>query len=144
MIVNRRAFLASGAAVVAAGLLPACTVDGDEVAVVEGSDSVAVPPGFWMPAEEERHEVTWMCMPARRDVWGRDLPDVQATIAEIALATAAFEPVRMLVQPGDLDAAFDLVGSDVELIEASVDDLWARDTLPLFLVSESGDLAAGR
>ncbi|MEM7341359.1 MAG: agmatine deiminase family protein, partial [Actinomycetota bacterium] len=47
-------------------------------------------------------------------------------------------------QPGDLDAAFDLVGSDVELIEASVDDLWARDTLPLFLVSESGDLAAGR
>jgi agmatine deiminase len=85
-----------------------------------------------------------MCLPARRDVWGRFLPETQQAIAEIALAVAAFEPVRMLVHPDDLDLAFDLMGSEVEQIEAPVDDLWARDTLPLFLVDGVGGLAAGR
>ncbi len=103
-----------------------------------------MPQGFQMPAEEEPHAATWMCLPSRRDVWGRDLGSVQVTIADIALAIAEFEPVRMLARSGDLDRAAELVGSDVEVIEAPVDDLWARDTLPLFLVSDAGDLAAGR
>ena len=99
---------------------------------------------WWMPAEEARHEATWMCLPGRADVWGRFLPETQQTIADIALAIAAFEPVRMLVRPADLDRAGDLMGSDVELIEAPVDDLWARDTLPLFVIDGAGALAAGR
>ncbi|MEM1333949.1 MAG: agmatine deiminase family protein, partial [Actinomycetota bacterium] len=85
-----------------------------------------------------------MCFPGRTDVWGTYVSEVQAAIADIALAIAAFEPVRMLVAPGDVDRASDLVGADVELIPAPVDDLWARDTLPLFLVDGSGGLAAGR
>ncbi|MEM9563329.1 MAG: agmatine deiminase family protein [Actinomycetota bacterium] len=109
----------------------------------EGEGFVA-PEGFRMPAEDEPHAATWMCLPGRGDVWGRDLDAVQASIADIALTVAAFEPVRLLVRPRDLDRAADLVGSDVELIEAPVDDLWARDTLPLFLVSDDGELAAGR
>ncbi|MEM9133319.1 MAG: agmatine deiminase family protein [Actinomycetota bacterium] len=99
---------------------------------------------LWMPAEEEPHAATWMCFPGRTDVWGVDLPNVQATIADIGLAVARFEPVRMLVRPDDLALAADLVGTDVELIEAPVDDLWARDTLPLFLISAAGEPAAAR
>ncbi|MEM7271962.1 MAG: agmatine deiminase family protein [Actinomycetota bacterium] len=99
---------------------------------------------WWMPAEEARHEATWMCFPSRQDVWGRDLGDVQATIADIGLTVAEFEPVRLLVRPADLAIAKDLVGGDLELIEAPVDDLWARDTLPLFLVSDRGGLGAAK
>ncbi len=97
-----------------------------------------------MPAEETAHEATWMCFPGRADVWGRDLPDVQATIARLGLVIAQFEPVRMLVRPDQLARARSLVGRDIQLIEAPVDDLWARDTLPLFLVTDDGELAAGR
>ena len=157
MLISRRSALKAAIAAPAGLWLAACA-DSDEgstaaTSTSETTDSTAppdttgsdiVPAGFFMPAEEERHEATWMCMPARRDVWGPDLPDVQATIAEIGLAIAEFEPVRMLVNPNDLDLAFDLVGNDIELIEAPVDDLWARDTLPLFLVSEDGQLAASR
>lgn len=97
-----------------------------------------------MPAEDDRHAATWMCFPGRRAIWGRDLAAVQATIAEIGLVVARFETVRMLARPDDVARAQELVGSDLDVIEAPVDDLWARDTLPLFLVSESGDLAAAR
>ena len=97
-----------------------------------------------MPAEDGPHDATWMCFPGRADVWGRDLPDVQAAIADLGLTIAAFEPVRMLVRPEDRGLAADLVGTDIELIEGPVDDLWARDTLPLFLVGDDGRLAAGR
>ena len=129
-----------------AALLAACRgeVEGASPAELLSADDVVLPEGFRMPAEEEPHAATWMCLPARRDVWGSDLADVQASIADIARVIAAFEPVRMLVRPNDLALAKDLAGSDVELIEAPVDDLWARDTLPLFVVSESGELAAGR
>ncbi len=140
---NRRVFLVAGSAAVVAGLIPGCGGERTATAEVEGEDLV-MPKGFRMPAEDEPHAATWMCLPGRGDVWGRELESVQATIADIALTVAEFEPVRMLVRPGDLDRAADLVGADVELIEAPVDDLWARDTLPLFLVSDDGGLAAGR
>jgi len=105
--------------------------------------------GRWrMPAEETRHERTWMCWPSGHDIWGRALPDVQATIASIALSVAAFEPVSVLARPQQLRAARDRVGADVEVLEAPVDDLWARDTLPCFLVAKNPaaprSLAAGR
>lgn len=119
---------------------PTTDIDRD----VGTTNAAAVPTGLYMPAEEEPHEATWMCFPGRRDVWGRLLDDAQATIATIGLTVAEFEPVKMLVRPDDRTLAADLVGSDVELIEGPVDDLWARDTLALFLVSDDGDLAASR
>jgi len=101
-----------------------------------------------MPAEESLHAATWMCFPSSREVWGSDLVAVQGTIAEVALAISRFEPVRMLVRPDARQVALDLVGSDIELLDAPVDDLWARDTLPLFLravdPADATPLAAGR
>lgn len=85
-----------------------------------------------------------MCFPGRTQVWGSAIDDVQQDIARLALTIADFEPVRLLVRPNSIERARDLVGNDVEIIEAPVDDLWARDTLPLFLVSDEAELAAGR
>ena len=138
MPLTRRDFLVASAASSLGLVLAGCgeSTNGPELIMPDGS--------WWMPAEEARHEATWMCLPTRGDVWGRSLADVRRTIADIALTIAEFEPVRMLVHPDDLDLAADLMGSDVEHIEAPVDDLWARDTLPLFLVDGEGGLAAGR
>ncbi len=141
---RRRRLLRAGALGAAAAALAGCglLLGEDEAVSSVGVDVGAL--GFRMPAEEAPHAATWMCFPGRSDVWDIDLPDVQRTIAEIGLTIAAFEPVRMLVRPSDRDRAADLVGADIELIDAPVDDLWARDTLPLFLTSDDGRLAAAR
>jgi agmatine deiminase len=97
-----------------------------------------------MPAEDRRHARTWMCWPSSTGIWGGDLADVQDAIERIALTIVEFEPVSMLVRPAALAAARDRFGRDVELIDAPVDDLWARDTLPNFLSRPgAGGLAAG-
>lgn len=72
-----------------------------------------------------------MCWPSSKAVWGSDLTGVQDTIVEIALTIADFEPVSLLARPAEIAAVRRLV-KDVEVIEAPVDDLWARDTLPNF------------
>jgi agmatine deiminase len=86
-----------------------------------------------------------MCWPSSAAVWGSALPSVQADIAQIAQAINEFEPVTMLVRPSARRAARNAVGSQVALEVAPVDDLWARDTLPLFLIDDErpGKLAAG-
>ena len=107
----------------------------------ETSIAAAAVSRWRMPAEEATHERTWMCWPSSTEVWGDDLSGVQDTIAALALAIAEFEPVSMLARPEEVDALADLVGDSVEIVEAPVDDLWARDTLPNFVV-RSGQLAA--
>ncbi|MGB2756101.1 MAG: agmatine deiminase family protein, partial [Acidimicrobiia bacterium] len=56
------------------------------------------------------------------------------TIVDIALAIAEFEPVRLLARPEEVAPLRSELGEGIEVIEAPVDDLWARDTLPNFLV----------
>ena len=144
--IGRRQFLAVSALSAMSLALAACAEDGGGPGDASGGTSAGVAPAgrWWMPAEEDPHAATWMCFPANADVWGADLSGVQATIADIALAIAEFEPVRMLVRPEARARAAGLVGSDVELIDGPVDDLWARDTLPLFVRGAGADLAAGR
>ena len=121
-------------------LLAACADDGTEATTTEPVPSDPGGAGWRMPAEEDEHERTWMCWPSTAEIWGEDLATVQATITEIALAIADFEPVTMLVRPEERDAAAALLGDGVELVDAPVDDLWARDTLPNFLVRDNAGL----
>ncbi len=104
--------------------------------------------GWYMPAEDTEHERTWMCWPSSPEVWGEDLAGVQDTIALLATTIAGFEAVTMLARADEAVALAERLGPDIEVVEAPVDDLWARDTLPCFLVRETEDgsteLAAGR
>ncbi|NKI40362.1 agmatine deiminase family protein [Streptomyces physcomitrii] len=88
-------------------------------------------------AEWESHTRTFMSWPALRSVWGEDLPYVREDIARVARAVAEYEEVVMMARPGQVDTAQRACGSQVEVIPLAVDDLWARDTVPVF-VEESG------
>ncbi|MGW6375236.1 agmatine deiminase family protein [Rhodococcus sp. NPDC055112] len=91
-----------------------------------------------MPDEGDRHERTWMAFGASEEVWGRHLlSQARHDLARIARTIAQFEPVSMLVRPHEIDLARHLIGgADVELIEAQLDDLWMRDTGPVFVKGE--------
>lgn len=98
---------------------------------------------WFMPDEGEPHQRTWMAFGASRKIWGKKLlPDVQRNLATIALAIAQYEPVSMLVRHSDVPLAQQLMGSKVELIVCPLDDLWMRDTGPVFVATENGDKAA--
>ncbi|MFV8131965.1 agmatine deiminase family protein [Streptomyces syringium] len=88
-------------------------------------------------AEWESHARTFMSWPALLRVWSLDLRYVREDIARVARAVAEYEPVVMLARPGQQAAAQKACGSQVEVIPLPVDDLWARDTVPVF-VEESG------
>ncbi len=152
MSISRRRFLVGATSSAAAvALLGACADGSDtDASPDEPSTSAAraVDLGWRMPAEEAEPERTWMCWPSSEEVWGADLSGVQDAIARIATAIVAFEPVTMLARPDQVEAVRDRFGDEVEVVEATVDDLWARDTLGNFVVREREDgtveLGAGR
>ncbi len=89
--------------------------------------------GLYMPGEWARHDNCWMAWPSREGMW----PNQQATeqdYARVANTIARFEPVRMLVPPEKLNSAQALLGENVELVEMPIDDSWARDSGPNFLI----------
>jgi len=97
---------------------------------------------WFMPDESAPHQRTWMAFGASGKIWGKKLlPEVQSNLASIALAVAKYEPVSMLVRRSDLPLAKKLMGSKVDLIVCPLDDLWMRDTGPVFVATENGDKA---
>jgi agmatine deiminase len=96
--------------------------------------------GFFMPAEWASHSCCWMAWPCRAGLWANEAA-VAREYADVANAIARFEPVKMLVPPAKTREARALLTDRVSLIEMPIDDSWARDSGPNFLVNPSGELA---
>ncbi|MDN2714493.1 agmatine deiminase family protein [Janthinobacterium sp. SUN120] len=98
--------------------------------------------GWRMPDEAEAHKATWMAYGASNAVWTRaQVPQVQLALVRIANAIAAYEPVNMLVRPAELASARQLLDARVNLIPAEMDDVWMRDTGPVFVRKPNGERA---
>lgn len=94
-----------------------------------------------MPDEAAPHAATWMAFGASADIWEPDLLlMVQKNLATIAKTIAAYEPVHMLVREEDYDIAARLCGPTVNLQVLPIDDLWIRDTGPVFVKNAEGKL----
>jgi len=97
--------------------------------------------GFWMPAEFEPHESTWMLWPERPDNWRRRALPAQEAFIAVARAIARFEPVTVGVSARQFARArAALPAESVRVVELSSDDAWMRDTGPSFVVNEAGVL----
>ena len=93
-----------------------------------------------MPAEWHEHKRCWMAWPCRAGLWA----DSDATCrgyASVAHAIAHYEPLTMLTPPHLAERAHNYLGSDIELFEVPIDDSWARDSGPNFVLSDQGDPA---
>lgn len=91
-----------------------------------------------MPGEGEPHERTIMCWPVRDDLWGVLRPRAVEDYATIARSIAAFEPVTMIAPPGRAEEAEEFCGTFAEVVELPIDDSWARDVGPVYLVDDDG------
>lgn len=98
--------------------------------------------GLYVPPEEARHELTFMQWPSSRKVH----PDriflgmLQNTIADIANAISNFEPVILLAAKSEHSTARKLLSENVTLWEIPTEDLWCRDSGPLFAIQDSKEL----
>lgn len=127
---NRRRLIKGGGTLVAAGLM--------------GDGLLAAPaPPLTVPPEESQHQRTFMQWPASREVHEDSgfLGILQQTIAGIANSIADFEPVTMLAAKSDHSRARKLLGEPVELWDVPTEDLWCRDSGPLFARQDNGKLA---
>ena len=112
---------------------------------LQSAQATAAPapqPVWSMPDEAAPHKRTWMAFGASKQVWGSKLlPVVRRNLATIANTIAMYEPVTMLVRESDHATAKKLLNAAVELIVCPLDDLWLRDTGPVFVVNQQGTKA---
>jgi agmatine deiminase len=162
---SRRVFLqncsAGGGLLMLGGLLTACG-GGDNGSTASASEQVGVndatrpagngnpgnggqglPVSGWtMPDEGEQHKGTWMAFVASDAIWEpTQIAPLQDALARIANAIVQFEPVNMLVNQRDLAIARQKLDPRVKLLIAPIDDLWMRDTGPVFVMNQNGEKA---
>ena len=97
--------------------------------------------GLSMPAEWEPHATTYMEWPMRRDLWGELYERACLDFAAVANAVAAFEPVVMVADPSEAEAARRRCGEGVEILPIPIDDSWMRDNGPIFVTDGAGGVA---
>ncbi|MDF1595241.1 MAG: agmatine deiminase family protein [Acidimicrobiia bacterium] len=90
-----------------------------------------------MPAEWEPHERTLMAWPVHHS-WGAHLDRARQAYADLANAIIDFEPLTMLVNPGEGAGAHRLLSSRIDLVEIPYESAWQRDSGPLVVVDDQG------
>ena len=101
--------------------------------------------GWRQPAEWGAHEACWLAWPSHPVEWPGPgvLEGARRAVAEMALALARGERVEMLVLPGESEeSARRALGSAVRFHSIRFGDVWLRDTGPIFLRGDGGELVA--
>lgn len=98
---------------------------------------------YWLPEEADPHKRTFMQWPVNRKVHPDPifLDMLQRTIADIANTIVAFEPVVMLMDKRHVEKAGRKLSASVEIWDIPTDDLWCRDSGPVFVRDKAGTLA---
>ncbi|MEU0493974.1 agmatine deiminase family protein [Mycobacterium sp. NPDC006124] len=92
-----------------------------------------------MPSETAPHDRTWMAFPREGITMGDDdssREECYAAWVEVAHAIVEFEPVSMVVDPSEVTRARRMLTSDVEIVEAPLDEFWMRDFGPTFVLDD--------
>jgi agmatine deiminase len=98
-----------------------------------------------MPAETAPQDRVWMAFPTGGYTLGESAEEAHAarTVwAAVANAVVEFEPVTVLVNPGDAAIAGRYLSPAVQVVTAELNDAWMRDIGPSFVLDGNGNLGA--
>ncbi len=87
-----------------------------------------------MPPEWALHQRMFIEWPVSDPVWAENLPLAYEAFAKVAQSIARFEPVTVLLNPGE-EAYAGMLGSTVDTITVPHNDCWVRDNGPTFVRS---------
>jgi len=98
---------------------------------------------YKMPAEWAPHARTFISWPVQASMcYPEDYDNVCRGYAEIIRAIAEFEPVTVIVNPGEEAMVARYVQDrSIECLTIKHNDAWLRDNGPTFLVNERGEVA---
>ena len=104
--------------------------------------------GFWMPAEWEPHEATWLAWPHERSDWPGKFEAIPWAYAEIVRHLAHSERVYLLVQNRTAESGVRVILKasgvnlgNVEFFCVPTNRGWMRDSGPICVKSSSGEVA---
>ncbi|HSZ11854.1 MAG TPA: agmatine deiminase family protein, partial [Rhizomicrobium sp.] len=111
---------------------------------LDADDPCPARDGFTWPAEWAPHKRTWMCWPCRTEAWGgpEGLLRAKQAVARVARAISTFEPVVMAAREQDVAEVALATAGKAEIFQVPLDDSWARDIGPTFLLGSDGRKAA--
>ena len=103
-------------------------------------------PELRMPAEWEKHSATLLTWPHNRETWpGERLKRVEAVYSDIIQTLHQYEKVYLLAADNSVKQRAEEILNDkiqnpanLEIIERSVNDVWARDYGPIMVRSAAG------
>jgi agmatine deiminase len=109
-----------------------------------GAAASAAERGFSMPAEWAPHERTWMAWPTEGYTLGDEPEEAYRAWSAVANTIARYEPLTMIVDPGETARATarTWLNPEVTVVERDLDDAWMRDIGPTFLTDARGNLGA--
>lgn len=90
-----------------------------------------------MPSETAPQDRVWMAFPRAGVTLGDDSTSAEAayqTWSNVAHAIVEREPLTMVVDPTEVTRAKKMLSSEIEIIEAPLNDYWMRDIGPTFVV----------
>ena len=98
-----------------------------------------------MPIEGHEQERLWLAWPTSGYTLGdteAEVEEARTTWAAVANAASEFEPVTVVVNPGDEAIAAKYLSAQIDRITAPLDDAWMRDIGPSFVIGDDGRLGA--
>ncbi|MEU7591773.1 agmatine deiminase family protein [Streptomyces sp. NPDC039022] len=147
-LLTRRGLLGLGGLGALAGTGFAYAARAPRSSGASASPGVAVPAAATvparMPAEWRPHAATYLAWPPADSLWKDQAPAVQRDIARLAHTLAEYEPVALLAGPEEEGRARRACGAAVEIVPVPVDDLWIRDTGPVFVTRPGTSPGPGR
>ena len=98
-----------------------------------------------MPIEGHQQERLWLAWPTTGYTLGdteAEAEEARSTWAAVANAASEFQPVTVVVHPGDEPTARRYLSNRITLLSAPLNDAWMRDIGPSFVLDEQGALGA--
>jgi agmatine deiminase len=104
--------------------------------------------GFWMPAEWEHHEATWLAWPHEVSDWPGKFGPIPWAFSEIVRHLARAEEVYLLVENREMESRVRImlkksgvILENVNFLRVPTDRGWMRDSGPICVKSSSGEVA---
>ena len=98
-----------------------------------------------MPIEGHKQDRLWLAWPSSGYTLGdtaAEIEEARTTWAAVANAASEFQPVTVIVHPGDEAVAKRYLAGSITLLSAPLNDAWMRDIGPSFVIGDDGKLGA--
>lgn len=98
-----------------------------------------------MPIEGHKQDRLWLAWPSSGYTLGdtaAEIEEARTTWAAVANAANEFQPVTVVVHPGDEAVAKRYLAGSITLLSAPLNDAWMRDIGPSFVIGDDGKLGA--